>query len=467
MRKIYVIGALALLFSACKPSVSIITAPTAGPTVKFTNYLAIGDNYTGGYIDGSLTVTGQLNSFPQRLFEQFSQVPEPAGAKGPFIHPLLHSDYGYPTAKLVLGYTHSTCIWYDSSLAPISYPYFTADPIDDQKFVSNKNNGQINNIGVLGLRVVDYPVTNWALAADGQGIPYARRFFYDPAATPQDELQHRVDNLYPTFFTMWLGMNDVLLYAMNGGQGDGTGNALPMVPGLGIYNPNDISPIGVFDSAYDKALNTAIFNGASGALINIPDISLLPYFNAIPSDGLILDRQGQADTLLAYYAGQAWKKVFQPGKNQFIIKDHNDNVRQSVPGELISLKCPIDSIKCAGWGSTKPIPNIYVLTTDEIQYIRAAVDRYNYFISTEAQLHHLAYVDMNAYFKTLPTGAPFNGISYSNAFVSGGFFSLDGIHPTPRGQALIANKIIETVNRFYKSTLNPVDANKYHGVEYP
>jgi hypothetical protein len=464
MKRIYVVGALALLLGACRPNVSITTPPSAGPTVNFNNYLAIGDNYTGGYTDGSLTVTGQLNSFPERLFEQFSQIPDPHGAKGPFIQPLITSDNGYPGPKKILGLIRSICNPLDSLLAPVNYPNFVANPEDAKRFVSPANNGQINNIGVLGIRAVDYLFQGYAVAVNAQGLPYAYRFYNNPAGSPLDELQHRVNNLYPTFFTMWLGMNDVLSYALYGGQGDGTGFAAPLAPNF--YNPRDISPTGAFDTAYDAALNIAISTGASGALINIPDITSLPFFNTIPANGLTLT-QGQADTLLQFYASTLWNKVFQAGSNYFIIQDHHGNIRQAVPGELILLSTPRDSIKCAGWGSIKPIPDSFVLTTDEIQYIRTAVASYNSFIKYEATRHKLAYVDMNAYFAKLPAGITYNGITYSAQFVNGGAFSLDGINLTSRGYALLANETIRVINSFYGSTVNPIDVNKFNGVSFP
>jgi hypothetical protein len=48
-----------------------------------------------------------------------------------------------------------------------------------------------------------------------------------------------------------------------------------------------------------------------------------------------------------------------------------------------------------------------------------------------------------------------------STFVTGGTFSLDGVHPSPRGYALIANKFIEAINAKYGSNLNGVNIGNY------
>ncbi len=470
MRKVYIIGAAALLFGACKPSVNITNPPSPG-SANFTNYLAIGDNYTAGYADNSLTVTGQLNSYPMRLFEQFQR----AGGGGPFIQPLLTSDNGYPGPKKILGMTYNLCDSADSSMGPIDYPNFIKAAADDNYFESGVNNNQINNIGVYGLRVVDMPVKNWAVAALNSGAPYAYRFFRNrDVATPREELIARVSNLHPTFFSMWLGLNDVLGYAAKyGGQGDGTGFALPTT--LNIFAQNAISNIDTFRKNYDSALRVALSEGAGGVLINIPDITEFPFFNTIPIDGLEMNRETEVDSaqnLANYYIRINFPSVtttvvYGTGKNLFFIQDHNGLPRQAVPGEKILLTCPLDSLRCAGWGKTKPIPAQYVLTTDELTNVRNATTTFNSYIKQHAELNKLAYVDMNTYLKTLAAGFTYYGIHYSAEYVSGGAFSLDGIHFTPRGYALIANHIIAAINARYASTLPMVDVNKYHGIDFP
>ncbi len=461
-----------MIFTACRPNIQVNQNPSAGPTADFSNYLAIGNSLTAGYTDGSLTVSGQLHSYPAMLFGQFALIPPPHGAVGPFIQPLLKGDWGYPGPKYILGMTYNPCNPADSSLAPIPNTGASDSVNGDYHFVSGINNNQINNVGVPGIRAVDYKVAGYALYALTSRAPYAARFYNNVYGSPNDELVHVVGNLHPTFFTMWLGANDVLGYALAGGQGDGTGNATPALLPY-FYGGSDISPLVAFDSCYDLALNTAISTGASGALINIPDITSIPFFTTVPANGLKLTRQGQADTLTAIYASHGITASFNVGANYFMIQDNAGKTRQAVPGELILLSVPDTSIKCHGWGSVNaagvpmPIPNNYVLTTDEIQNIRTATTNFNAYIKYEANIHHLAYVDMNSYFTKLASGITYDGIHYSPAFVTGGAFSLDGVHPTQRGYALIANEIIRTINSFYKSNIPSVDINQYKGVTFP
>jgi hypothetical protein len=253
--------------------------------------------------------------------------------------------------------------------------------------------------------------------------------------------------------------------AIGGGQGDGTGHALPLAGNL--YNQTDISNIDVFRAYYDSILRVATSTGSGGAVVNIPDVTALPFFNTIPANGLNITRQSQADSLTRLYPTVTPTAVFQVGANYFMIQDHRGQTRQAVPGELILLTTPLDSLKCAGWGATKPIPAKYVLTTDELQNIRNNTALFNSYIQQEAQTYHLAYVDMYSYLNTLDLGMAFNGITYSTQFVAGGAYSLDGAHFTQRGYALIANQILTTINSFYKSTLPMVDVNKYHGIDFP
>ena len=59
------------------------------------------------------------------------------------------------------------------------------------------------------------------------------------------------------------------------------------------------------------------------------------------------------------------------------------------------------------------------------------------------------------------TGIVSNSFTMTTTYVTGGAFSLDGIHPSPRGYGLIANAFIDAINSKYTSTLKKHDLGKY------
>jgi hypothetical protein len=68
-------------------------------------------------------------------------------------------------------------------------------------------------------------------------------------------------------------------------------------------------------------------------------------------------------------------------------------------------------------------------------------------------------LDIHAFFQA----AALNGVTIDNfpattAFL-GGLFSLDGIHPTNTGYALVANQYIATINAALKTSIPAVDVN--------
>jgi lysophospholipase L1-like esterase len=91
------------------------------------------------------------------------------------------------------------------------------------------------------------------------------------------------------------------------------------------------------------------------------------------------------------------------------------------------------------------------VTQAEITSIQALVSQYNSIISSEIGAQHkrgvsATVVDINAVLKTLSVnGYNLPGIHLTTAFL-GGLFSLDGIHPTNTGYAILANTFINTIN---------------------
>ena len=138
------------------------------------------------------------------------------------------------------------------------------------------------------------------------------------------------------------------------------------------------------------------------------------------------------------------------------------------PGELVTLKVSLDSIRCYSMGEpSTPLRADCVLDSSEVSTVRSRISTFNSKLQSVAQTKNLAFADLNAFYKTLQSGIVFNGNNYSIEYLTGSMFSIDGIYPTSRGYALIANVFIDAINTRYKSNLPPADANAYPGVKLP
>jgi hypothetical protein len=103
-------------------------------------------------------------------------------------------------------------------------------------------------------------------------------------------------------------------------------------------------------------------------------------------------------------------------------------------------------------GVTNPLADKWVLIPSEQLAIKTATDQYNVTIANVAAANGLALVD----FKGILEEASTTGISDGNfilttKLVTGGLVSLDGIHLTARGYAVMANKFLEAIDATYGS----------------
>ena len=156
--------------------------------------------------------------------------------------------------------------------------------------------------------------------------------------------------------------------------------------------------------------------------------------------------------------------------NGFVIDDPlaPQAIRQLTAEENVCLIANLDSIRCFLVGLVfNTLPDSYVLDRDEIPGITATIDAYNAVIASKAAQYDIPVVDMNSYLSSINEGVQINGVDFSSEFAAGGMFSLDGLHPTPRGSALIANQFIEAINAHYGSTIPQAQIADYNGVFFP
>ena len=117
-------------------------------------------------------------------------------------------------------------------------------------------------------------------------------------------------------------------------------------------------------------------------------------------------------------------------------------------------------------GITYPLEDKWVLTPQEQTAIDDALTAYNATISALATQYDLALVDANALLGELRANGftQTDGSVVTSTFGTGGGFSLDGVHPAPRGYAILANAFVAAINEKYGSNLPGVNPLDYTGL---
>ncbi len=481
---------------SCRPTTSVPT-PVKG-SADFSKYVAIGNSITSGFADAALYYDGQMVSYPNLLAQKFAEV-----GGGTFIQPLVpQNSVGVGStgnSKLVLGIVNG-------SLSPVPADTKGGDLTIWTNSVATS--GPFNNMGVPGAKAITTVYPGYGNPANGAGKynPFFTRMTTAPATA---SILGDAAAQKPTFFSMFIGSNDVLAYALTGGTSD-------------AISPSSGSAGIGFDASIDAIVNTMTANGAKGVIANIPDITSIPYFTTVPYNPVPLDTATATSLNTQVFgpiiqiltaAGQGSRlQLLKTTNNPLLIKDESltnlstaittalvgagvnaqqagllgiifGQARHATSADLIPL--PTSSIIGTApsspyavspfnkYGVTYPLEDSYVLRgkfgsqTSEVDSITTATAAYNAKLKAVAASKGLAFVDVNAFLAQVKTGIHYNGRDISATFVTGGAFSLDGIHLTPLGNAMLANKFIDAINSTYSSTLKEIDASTYIGVKFP
>ena len=403
----------------------------------------------------------------------------------------------------------------DSTGAPGPQPGTTPTPARTTDLAPGQaglvnTDGPFNNLGVPGARVIE--LASPELAAN----PFYARFASNPGVSSVITDAVADPNRVPTFFSFWAGNNDALGFATSGGIGE-LGTSDPAGP----FNTQDITNPVIFAGAFNGLIdalappeNTEI----RGVVVNIPAIEDIPFFTTVPSNAIELD----ADTAAAVSAGfedynggiqgalaggaiteeEAASRTisFVAGNNGVLILDDGltdlsgfmlPNLRQATADDSILLTSlgsiglqlngnPLTTVGVsvplgvtedpAGFNPAtlfSPAVNVAadaaVLTAPELQLLEENIDAYNVIIEGRvAGDSRLALYDAAADLADLSDddGLSFGTGSITSEFVFGGGFSLDGVHPTATGYAVIANGIIDAINAEFNASLQGVDPNE-------
>ena len=118
-------------------------------------------------------------------------------------------------------------------------------------------------------------------------------------------------------------------------------------------------------------------------------------------------------------------------------------------------------------GISLPLADKWVLLPSEQEEIAVATEAFNQIIAATASQAGLAFVDTYSLLNQLANGGITSGqFTLTSSLVTGSAFSLDGIHPTVRGYALIANEFMKAIDVTYGSNFE-ASGNLLNVGDYP
>lgn len=510
MRKyITYIAAATFAFVACEPEfdndIQDGGVYTSGEA-DFSNFVSVGNSLTAGYADNALYREGQENSFPNIMAQQFKLV-----GGGEFRQPLMEDNLGGLLLSGNLIQPNRLVLAVNEMGSPSPAP-LAGQPRTD---LTNPLSGTFNNLGAPGAKSFHLLAEGYGNVAGvpvGQANPYYARF----ASSSTSSIMQDAAAQSPSFFSFWIGNNDILGYATSGGSGvNQQGNFNPAT-----YASNDITDVNVFAGSYSAALEVLTASASGGVVFTIPNVTDIPFFTTVPVNPIPLDAPTAAGLnqvfglyntailgglaqmgVISEDEAEARQVNFQAGPGNFVtmVDEELTNIapilqgppfnlpaelaaafaqtRQANSNDLITLTAssvignPVGVIEFMGQqvplinGVTVPLGDQFVLTPQEQNEVLQAQTAYNGIIRQLAQANGLALVNADLLLQQVGEGGiPYSSGVLTSAFATGGAFSLDGVHLTPRGYALLANEAIQAINETYGSTIPKVDIGYYRTI---
>ena len=503
------------------------TTPSKG-SADFTKFVAVGNSFVAGMQSFALFNTSQANSMARIMAKQFETV----GGPTTFNQPDIGSVNGYnpinsipgviKLGRLILfdpdgptgsrsaapypsaypGAAAVTCPSAVPATPPLPSPYNTADL--PTAFGGNK--AALNNFGVpliytgqavlpdTGNPASPYYSGLWARFASAPGV---KSIAQDAAAAAG------------TFYLIWLGFDDVLLYAATGADAVSAGT-YPMTSSA------------AFNGAYDGVMATLLtgttFKGVVG---NVPNFTSLPYFYTVPWNTITLNAATATtlttnlstnynlfleamvtNTIITAAERDKRKLTFVAGKNGVLLSDDVGYsaggltdltpymtgpyaglapyalARQATSTDLVPLAAGSVLGTCNGgnpsavWGVSFPLPDKYILTGAETTAILTRTGEFNAKISATvtANSTRLALADVNKGYADFVTAraAVSDGVTITPSFAPPtGAWSEDGLHPNSRGYAFTANIFIDAINTKFTAVIPKASLASYLGTGLP
>ncbi|CAM1339008.1 G-D-S-L family lipolytic protein [Tenacibaculum aestuarii] len=493
-------------------------------SVDFSNYIAVGGSFTAGYTDGALFKIGQQNSFPNILASKFAMV-----GGGDFNQPLMEDNIGgmiHPvTGEVVLDprYYFDTSTGLPTGLDKtpttiVGYPATNA---------ASFSNYGIPGVKSFHFLAPGYGSPAGLQVEPATANPYFVRM--SPAqSTLLAEIASKQPTF---FTLSEIGGNDVLDYAVAGGAaGEITEQALfeqvfgaiintlaptsdakgvvanlPYITTLPHFTTVPYAPLDPSNEEF--AAQIPVLNNVFGAIngvfeaIGVPERSIV--FATDAASAVVIKDESLEDKTAQIVGTLLASPTFPPFVASFglptdattlqkvagLLGTYYGQARQATEADLLVLpssaiigEVNTDSVgflmsqglpqQLAGMfsveGISLPLEDKWVLIPEEQAEIKTATDGYNTTIKAMAEAKGLAFVDLKALLeKASTTGLEFGDYNLNTSLATGGLVSLDGIHLTARGYALMANQMLLAIDKTYGSNFEDAKDGLAKAVDYP
>ncbi len=423
---ILIIASIVLLSSACDEYNELTAPPPVDlGSANFTKFVSIGNSLTMGEQSSSIFESAQMYSIGNIIAMQVGAT----YAQATFSEPGTAGRLEIASLNPFTTYTNPA----QGSPSNLTYP------------------APYNNLGIKGAFLSD------VLNARSASTCYTANFgspnpLFDVVLRGLGTQLELTLAQEPTLVTLWIGNNDILAFASRGG----------------LFPPTSAAN---FQTQYTQILTTLNSTGADIVICGIPNALVFPFFTTVGpgvgqaiqgipgAQGLVYQTTGSPGIAVASATDLINKNVFITLSGSAAAALIGDQTGKYYSDNNIPVPPGVNTAFPFGLTPENPFPNGLVLDPTEIAGYTALRDGYNQIITGLAAQFNYAVINLDAVFSSLAsgTGLTINGVIYSSTYVTGNFFSLDGIHPSSQGYGIIANEFITVINSKYSAQIPKVN----------
>lgn len=484
----WIAGLIVLLtgISGCEDH-SSLTLPDTKLDLENGTYVAVGNSITAGLQNDALYKEAQKYSYPALLARQMRVES--------FEQPLISSPGISSRGRIEV----------------VNLQTLATTRNDEQGQPVNTNIGHpYHNLGLPNAEISDYLNEQNTLS---ERSLYPLIINDGNPQNPLSSIHRAVQSLEPDLVTFWMGNNAILDYASSGGlkpftdpqafasqygkaisaieslPGDPTTVVLnipsiqsipfatrigPVLRGM-LQGKQDVPGLVVQKTFYQQNASIgASENREPAGLVETPDLAdsdsslvLLTARDFLPLLGITAEQQAfqqiksywlnflvEAGVINQNEAQNMSTDELEQTLTDFTIAQYEETFGSVEASQFAQQYPGFEFDDPFGFSARSPFPNQFVLDQNEISISSTLTGIYNATIEQHGDVQ----VDMHAHFnQILKNGYNSPEIDKPLTPTIGSLFSLDGVHPTNKAQAVITNKIIEKLNRSLDAAVPKVD----------